>query len=90
MSSGLSDGILKGTVSDGITTTLKCTNLQGRDVSKWKKDAKEFSVSVRYNGGDGISTYLPKPVAEHLGNPETITYVIRKNRTEVKAGGSPE
>ena len=56
---------------------------------RWKKDEKEFSVDVRYYEKKGIHTNLPKPVAEHLGNPEVITFVIRKNRTEVKAGGTP-
>ena len=56
---------------------------------KFKKGAKEFSVSVRYNGDSGIQTYLPKRVAEHLGNPPMITYVIKGKRTEVKAGGTP-
>lgn len=57
---------------------------------RFKKDAKEFSVSVRYNGDSGIQTSLPKRVAEHLGNPEAITFVIKGRRTEVKAGGTPE
>ena len=56
---------------------------------KWKKDEKEFPVGVRYYTKAGIHTTLPKPVAEHLGNPDTITFVIRGKRTEVKAGGTP-
>jgi hypothetical protein len=56
-------------------------------VPKWKKDAKEFSVSVRYNHETGIQTHLPKPVAEFLGNPPMITFVKKGKHLEVRAGG---
>jgi hypothetical protein len=57
-------------------------------VPKWKKDAKEFPVKVRYDGnGTGIAVYLPKPVAEFLGNPPMITFVKKGKRLEVRAGG---
>ena len=71
----------------GYPIRLNTLLVQVVDVPKWKKDAKEFPAHLRYNGGGGIQTYLPKPVAEHLGNPKTITYVIKGKRTEVKAGG---
>jgi hypothetical protein len=56
-------------------------------VPRWKKDAKEFTVNVRYSRQTGIQTYLPKPIAEWLGNPPSITFVIRGRRLEVRAGG---
>lgn len=59
-------------------------------MTKWKKDAKEFSVSVRYNGSSGIQTQLPKPVAESLGNPPMITFVRKGKRFEVRAGGEEQ
>lgn len=55
---------------------------------KWKKDAKEFSVSLRYDDKAGIALYLPKPVAELLGNPSEIIFVKKGKRLEVRGGGA--
>jgi hypothetical protein len=43
---------------------------------KWKKDSKEFTVSVNYNETRGAQSSIPKPVIEKLGNPDTITFTI--------------
>ena len=43
---------------------------------KWKKDAKEFTVSVNYNQARGYQSSIPKPVIEVLGTPRMITFVI--------------
>ncbi len=52
---------------------------------KWKKDATEFTVGVSYSEEKGVQTRLPKPVAELLGNPSSITFVIKGKRIEVKS-----
>jgi hypothetical protein len=52
---------------------------------KWKKDATEFTVGVSYSEEKGIQTRLPKPVADALGNPPAVTFVLRKERVEVKS-----
>ena len=36
----------------------------------------------------GYQTSIPKPIAEALGKPKTITYVLRGKRVEVKNGNS--
>lgn len=51
---------------------------------KWKKDATEFTVSVNHNEVRGYQTSIPKPVAEVLGEPKAITYVVRGKKVEVK------
>ena len=51
---------------------------------KWKKDAKEFVVSVTYHETRGIQTYLPRPIVEHLGKPESIKFVIVGKKVEVR------
>lgn len=51
---------------------------------KWKKGATEFKVGVSYSGKKGIQTRLPKPIAQALGDPETITYVLKGNRVEIR------
>ena len=49
-------------------------------MARWKKDARSFTVAVNYiRGRDAYSCSLPKPLAEHMGLPESITFKIRKN-----------
>ena len=50
---------------------------------KWKKDAKEFVVSVSYNDRRGDQAYLPKPVVEVLGKPESIKFTIKGKKVEI-------
>ncbi len=52
---------------------------------KWKKDAKEFTVGVSFHEVRGYAATIPKPVAEHLGHPERITYVLKREKVEVRA-----
>ena len=54
-------------------------------MARWKKDTKEFPVGVNYVEGRGASSSIPKPVAEALGNPKSITFVLKGKRVEVKA-----
>ncbi len=55
---------------------------------KWKKDAKEFTVSVSYHEVRGYAATIPKPIVEHLGRPGHITYVKRGAKVEVRAAES--
>lgn len=49
-------------------------------MARWKKDAKSFTVAVnRIRDRDAYSCSLPKPLAVHLGLPESITFKIRNN-----------
>jgi len=57
---------------------------------KWKKDATEFSVSVNHNATRGYQSSIPKPVMDVLGNPRTITFVVKGKKVEVKAVHSEE
>ncbi len=52
---------------------------------KWKKDATEFKVSVNYHPTRGIIVFLPKPIAELLGNPSAITFRVKGKHVEVAA-----
>ena len=52
---------------------------------RWKKDAKEFVVSVTHHGTRGHQTYVPKPVMEKLGNPDALRFVMINRRVEVHA-----
>lgn len=52
-------------------------------VPKWKKDAKEFTVSVNYNENRGYQSSIPKPIIEALGDPQNITFVINGNNIRI-------
>lgn len=52
---------------------------------KWKEGAKEFTVSVNFHEVRGYQTVIPRPVAEHLGRPERLTFILKKERVEVRA-----
>ena len=44
---------------------------------KWKKDAKEFTVSVNFNTNRGYQSSIPKPIIDILGDPEKVTFVVK-------------
>ena len=48
---------------------------------KWKKEQKEFAVSVTYHEQRGI----PKPIMKILGNPKRIKFSIKNKRIEIEA-----
>jgi len=52
---------------------------------KWKADAKEFTVGVNHSDVRGYQTTIPKPVADRLGHPERVTFVLTPKKVEVRA-----
>jgi hypothetical protein len=56
------------------------------DMPRWKKDQKEFTVSVTYHQHRGYQSYLPKPIMEMLGNPNTVKFIIKNKKVELEAG----
>jgi hypothetical protein len=50
---------------------------------KWKKDAKEFTVSVNYNETRGYQSSIPKPIIDLLGEPEQVTFVINGGNIKI-------
>lgn len=52
---------------------------------KWKKDAREFTVAVSFHEVKGYGATIPKPVIAHLSNPPRITFVLRKEKVEIRA-----
>jgi hypothetical protein len=56
-------------------------------VPKWKKDAKEFTVSVNHHEVRGYQSSIPKPIIDHLGKGnevKAITYIIKGSRVEIR------
>jgi hypothetical protein len=54
-------------------------------VPKWKKDATGLAVSVNYHLTRGIIVFLPRPIAKLLGNPKSVTFVVKGKRVEVQS-----
>ena len=50
---------------------------------KWKKGATEFTVSVNHNDVRGYQSSIPKPIMEVLGEPESITFVIKGSKKKI-------
>lgn len=57
---------------------------------KWKKDAKEFTVSVNYNESRGYQSSIPKPIMDALGSPEAVTFVINGDQVKLMPSVSSE
>jgi hypothetical protein len=53
---------------------------------RWKKDQKEFTVSVTYHEHRGYQSYIPKPIMEMLGNPKAIKFIVKNKKFELEAG----
>ena len=57
-------------------------------VTRWKKDAREFTVSLndvkRSNGTRDRTCRVPGPVAEALGEPRKLRFILRRGRVYVE------
>ena len=50
-------------------------------MTRWKKDATEFVVSLFYNKQRGTySSGIPKPLIEMLDNPTKLKFVIKNGK----------
>ena len=54
-------------------------------MGRWRKGAKEFTVSVTYHDTRGCRGYLPRPVMDRPGCPSRITCRIVRWKIEVTA-----
>ena len=55
-------------------------------MTKWAKDATEFTVSVTRKEKLMTSySYIPKPILDKLGTPKRITFVLQDELVLVKA-----
>jgi len=52
-------------------------------LTRWKKDAKEFSVSLSNDGSEGFVCRVPKPILEILGQPNRIKFVLKGNHIAI-------
>jgi hypothetical protein len=59
-------------------------------VPKWKKGETEFTVGVNHNEVRGYQTSIPKPVAEVLGEPTAVTFIVKGKKVELKAASKSD
>ncbi len=50
---------------------------------KWKKDAKEFTVSINHNVHRGYQSSIPLPIIEMLGIPDKMTFEVHGKTIKV-------
>lgn len=50
---------------------------------KWKKDAKEFTVSVNFNESRGYQSSIPKPIIDLFGDPQKVKFVIDRGLVKI-------
>ena len=59
-----------------------------RAVTRWKKDATEFPVSLRTlinkDGSESFDCAVPKPIVEMLNRPAKLEFRIAGKRIEVR------
>jgi len=56
-------------------------------MTKWSKDAKEFTVKVSDDKKGSLFCRIPKPILDQLGSPTSIKFVIlSKNKVSIAAG----
>ena len=59
-------------------------------MTRWKKDAKEFDVSLsrskNRDGSESLICRIPKPIIESLDSPDSILFKLGKNKISVEAG----
>lgn len=46
-------------------------------MTRWKKDAKEFVVSLNDDGSQSVICRIPKPILEKLGDPKNLKFMIK-------------
>ena len=57
-------------------------------MTKWAKDATEFTVSVTHNvQNTSYFCYVPKPVLRRLGNPKRIKFTMHDKYITVECPG---
>ena len=55
-------------------------------MTRWKKDATEFAVSLFIDKSRGSMCVVPKPIVDLLGEPNSIKFQIRGRGIVVTAG----
>ena len=54
-------------------------------MSRWKKDAREFTMNVNHNGLGSHLCRIPKPIMELLEHPEKVKFSVRGKKITFSA-----
>ena len=52
---------------------------------RWKKDETRFTVSVNVDRHVRVCS-IPKPIVDLLGDPESLTFVVKNSKIAVDTG----
>lgn len=55
-------------------------------MTRWKKDATEFAVSLFIDKSRGSMCIVPKPIVDLLGEPKSLVFSVKNGRVAVEAG----
>ncbi|MEC4849003.1 MAG: hypothetical protein RI100_07435 [Nitrosarchaeum sp.] len=55
-------------------------------MTRWKKDEKEFGVSLNNDKTGSLICRIPKPIVDMLGKPDGIKFLIQGKRIVIVAG----
>lgn len=55
-------------------------------MTRWKKDEKEFGVSLNNDKAGSLICRIPKPIVDILGKPDGIKFLIQGKRIVIVAG----
>lgn len=49
----------------------------------WKKSETVYEVKVGHHATRGSQLYLPKPIAEKLGEPDSVSFVVKEDTNDI-------
>ncbi len=52
-------------------------------MTRWKKDETEFTVSLFIDKARGSMCVIPKPIVEMLGEPDSVTFIIKNGKITI-------
>ncbi|MBM3910918.1 MAG: hypothetical protein FJ356_04655 [Thaumarchaeota archaeon] len=64
-------------ISDRIKNILIGLISNDDELTRWKKDAKEFGVRITEDNSGSLLCRIPKPVFEFLGAPDGLKFMIK-------------
>ena len=53
-------------------------------MTRWKKDATEFSVSLFIDKSRGSMCIVPKPIVDLMNSPKKIKFIVKGKRIELE------
>ena len=58
-------------------------------MGRWKRDAKDFVVSINFHPTRGSQATIPRPLMERFDNPPRLRFRVRGSHVEVEGLSDP-